>query len=610
MTLDAIIVLITIGFILVSLYTELMGPAFTFLVAIIALGFFGILKPSEILAGFANEQIMIIIMLLLLGDIIRRTAIIEYFFDRLFTGARSYKGFYTRMMVIIGGFSAFLNNTPLVALMMPYVNNWCKKNNFSPSKFLMPLSFAAILGGCATLIGTSTNLIVNGMFIDQKDPGVIEFFRQFNLVEEGTNHVMSLHLFDFAWVGIPMMIIGMLYLLLVGEKLLPSKVPLGADISHNSAQYVFETHIRKGSHLNGQTIQQSTLDNIDGLYLFEILRGDERVIEVTPETILQEGDILFFTGNRDIITEVLDPKSGLTFSEVGAFHKKMHTEVVEVVVSQNSTLIKKTVKEINFRAKFDSTPLAIHRNGERVQGKIADIRLRAGDALLMLASPNITKRTSPIDFYFISRVKEIRKPEAYKVATLIGGMALAIILSALGFISFFMALAILLVIVLMFKIANPKDLSTSIDYNLAIIIALSLALGTAMIKTGVAEWIADLVIHVFQPTGKVGLLAGLYFITAILAAYATNKAAVAIIFPIAINTAMHYPEGPLNPIPFVLVVSFAAAANFMTPIGYQTNLMVYGPGQYSFKDFLIVGTPLTILYMAVTVIGLSMIYFW
>src|SRR6056297_4119254 len=209
LTFDVVIVLIVLIFILISLYKEILGASFTFVIAVVALGFFGILTPKEILSGFANEQIFVIILLLLIGDIIRRTGVLEFFFDRIFQSARSVKGFMVRMMIFIATFSAFLNNTPLVAIMMPYVNNWSKRNNISPSKLLMPLSFAAILGGCATLVGTSTNLIVSGMVADQ------------DIVEE----IGALNIFDFAYVGVPMIVIGLVYLYFFSDRLLPNRMP-------------------------------------------------------------------------------------------------------------------------------------------------------------------------------------------------------------------------------------------------------------------------------------------------------------------------------------------------------------------------------------------------
>mgnify|MGYP006291881907 CR=1 FL=1 len=588
---DAILVLVVIAFILVSLYKEIIGPAFTFMVAIIILGLFGILTPKEILNGFANEQISVILLLLLLGDIIRRASVIELIFDRLFRGSKSKNGFMMRMMMLVGGFSAFLNNTPLVAVMMPYIHNWCKRHNISPSKLLIPLSFAAILGGCATLIGTSTNLIVNGLVVDQSIiPGL-----------------KPLGLFDFAWVGVPMIIIGFLYLLLFSNKLLPSKKDVIDEFSDNTRQHILEAQVRKKSHLIGKTIEEAGLRNLRGLYLFEIVRKNQRITAVSPDVILEEEDFLLFTGDTENIADLVDSRSGLTFPEVGMLYRKRHTEIAEIVLTHNSTLINKTVKEANFRSKYDAAILSIHRNGETIRGKIGNIKLKAGDALLLLAGGDLIKNENYIqDFYLISKIKDINRLELYKVIILLGGTALAIALSALGFISLFMALITLLIILLFMKIANPKDLPKNIDYNLAIIIAMSLALGTAMIKTGVAEMIADLIITVFKPLGKVGLLAGIYLITTILAAYITNKASAAIIFPISVTLAINM---NLPYMPFILVVAFASAANFMTPIGYQTNLMVYGPGNYSFTDYFRIGAPLTLIYMVVTVIILSLVYF-
>jgi len=589
-TFDLIVVFAVILFILISLYKEILGATFTFVIAAVVLGFFGILTPREILSGFANEQIAIIILLLLLGDIIRQTSLIEVIFDKIFKSARNYKGFLSRMTLLISGFSAFLNNTPLVAVMMPYVNSWCKRNDISPSKFLMPLSYAAILGGCATLIGTSTNLIVNGMVIDQK---IIPGLR-------------SLHIFEFAYVGVPMIFIGFLYLLIWGDKLLPSKGDLLNGFTQNSREYLVEAEIKKDSELIGKTIEEAGLRNLKGLYLVEIIRKSFKISSVKPNIILQQDDLLIFAGDTENIAEMVNSDIGLRLPSVGMLFKKKQTEVVEIVISHNSTLINKTIKDIRFRAKYDAAVIAVHRNGERISGKIGEINVKAGDVLLLFTGADFVSRSFHTqDFYFISKIKDFQKLEGYKIATLLGGTVLTIMLAAFNIISLFMGLIVLIMILLMMKITNPKDLYKAVDYNLAMIIALSLALGTAMIKSGAADLIADLVISVFMPLGKIGLLFGIYFITAILAAYITNKAAVAIIFPISLTMAANL---GLNPIPFVLVVSFAAAANFMTPHGYQTNLMVYGPGGYSFKDFFKVGFPLTIIYMIVTVIILNVIY--
>ncbi|MDK2977492.1 MAG: hypothetical protein PWP52_206 [Bacteroidales bacterium] len=590
-TFELIVVFIVILFILFSLYKELLGATFTFVIAVVTLGFFGILTPREILSGFANEQLAVIILLLLLGEIIRQTGVVETLFDRIFKSARSYRGFLSRMTIIISVFSAFLNNTPLVAVMMPYVNNWCKRNNISPSKFLMPLSYAAILGGCATLIGTSTNLIVNGMVIDQ------QIFPEME----------SLNIFEFAYVGVPMIVIGFFYLLFFGEKLLPNKLDLIEKFSTSTREYLVEAEIRKDSKLIGKTIEEANLRNLKGLFLVEIIRKSFKISSVKPNVILQKDDLLIFAGDTETIVEMINSDIGLRLPSVGMLYKKKQTEVVEIVISQNSSMINKTVKEIRFRAKYDAAVIAVHRNGERISGKIGDIIIKPGDVLLLFTGADFISRSNHTqDFYFISKVKDFKKIEAYKVWTLLGGTVLTILLAALNIVSLFMGLVVLLMVVIAMKIANPKELYKAVDYNLVMIIALALALGTAMMKSGAAELIADLIITTFLPLGRIGLLFGIYFITAILAAYITNKAAVAIIFPISLTMAANL---DLNPIPFVLVVSFAAAANFITPHGYQTNLMVYGPGGYSFKDFFRVGAPLTLIYMVVTVFILNLIYF-
>ncbi|SFD95189.1 SLC13 family permease [Thermophagus xiamenensis] len=590
-TFDVILVFIVIAFILLSLYRELMGAAFTFFIAVMVLGIFNVLTPSEILAGFANEQIAVIIMLLLLGDTIRQTSVIEAIFEKAFPKSMNYKGFLARMMIWVGGFSAFLNNTPLVAVMMPYVHQWSHRHNIAPSKLLIPLSYAAILGGCVTLIGTSTNLIVNGMVVDQ--------------------HIFPdmppLDMFDFFYAGFPALIVGMLYLYFFSYRLLPNRKSVMEEYSSSDRKYLVEAEVRPNSHLVGKTLQEAEIRDMDGLVLIEIIRGNKVFQLFSDHFRLQEGDLLRFAGENKNVVRLMSENSGLTLPTVGIMSKLKKTQVVEVVVSHNSTLITKTIREINFRGRYDAALLALHRNGERVLGKMDEVKLKAGDVLMLLVGEAFSSRVeSEQDFYLISKIREFNRTEKYKIYALLAGTLLAILLSAVKLVPLFIGLFVVLILVSALKIVSPKDLPRNIDYNLAAIIALSLALGTAMIKTGVADMVANLIISVFLPFGRVTLLFGIYLITSMLAAYITNKAAVAIVFPISLTAAKTL---GLNPEPFALVVSFAAAANFITPIGYQTNLMVYGPGNYNFRDFFKIGFPLTIIYMVVTITVLSLMYF-
>jgi len=586
MTTDALIVLIVIAFIIVSLYRNIFGPGFTFTVGIIALGVAGILTPTEILSGFANEQIAVIVMLLVLGDTIKKSSVIDSTFHKVFQKATTYKQFLGRMTLMVAGFSAFLNNIPLVAIMMPYVTVWSKKNGVAPSKLLIPLSYAAILGGCATLIGTSTNLVVNSLVVDQNIiPGL-----------------QPLNIFDFSFVGVPMIIIGIIYLVLFSDKLLPVRKDLVEALSNNTREYIAEVRVSQKANYAGRTIEEAGLRNLEGLFLVEIIRGDEAIKPVTPRTKILANDILLFAGNTDSISDLVTSREGLQLAQLGMFSKKPHTELVEVVVPYNSTLVTKTVKETSFRGRFDSAIIAIHRNGERISGKIGETRLQAGDVLLLITGEDFNKSISETrDLYSINIIKEFKTIPVYKRITLIGGTLAAIILAATGVTSLFISLITLLIVLSVIGVASPKDIGKSIDFNLILVIALSLALGTAMVKTGLADWVSQNTFELLTPLGIVGVMTGIFILTNLLGSIVTNKAAVALVFPIALTLAINL---NLDPKPFILLVAFAGAASFITPIGYQTNLMIYGPGRYSFKDFFKIGFPLTILYLIAAVGGL------
>lgn len=588
-----IIVFIVIAFILLSLYFNWMGTALTFMVGVLVLGLFGVLTPKEILIGFGNEQIWLIIVLLIIGDIIRKKGILNRFFDFVLNRKNdSSKMFRLRMMIAVAPLSSFLNNTPLVAILMPYVNNWGQRYNVSPSKLLIPLSYAAIMGGTLTLIGTSTNLIVNG-FVESQ-----------TLYSEP----LSLSMFDFTLVGLPMLIIGILYLYFFSDKLLPDRKPPVDNVSENPRNYIVDTIVSSKSTLVGKSIQDAGLRNMKGLFLAEIHKKDKLVSPVPPSQIIEKEDILSFAGDTNTISNSLTQIDGLEPVELGMYKNKNNTRMVEIVLSHNSDLARKTIKEVSFRGKYDAVVIAVHRNGEKVNGKIGSIRLKSGDVLLLITGEDFKNRIKYItDFYVLTMGPTYYKPQLLEGSILIGGLLLAIVLSVFKLLPLFFGVSITMLLAAVFKIVHPKDLSKSIDFNLIIIIALSLALGTAMVKSGAADIIVHGLIPILEPLGILGIMAGLYIVTSLLAAYITNLAAVALIFPVALSFA--HTEG-LNPIPFVLLIAYAAAANFMTPMGYQTNLMIYGQGGYKFTDYFKIGAPLTLLYMVGTVGILYGVYFF
>jgi di/tricarboxylate transporter len=566
------------------LIKNLAGSGLVFTIAILVLGVFGILTPSEMISGFSNEQIAVIVMLLIVGDIMKKSNFIEMLFFKAFQGAKTYRSFMGRMALMTAGLSAFLNNTPLVAVMMPFVHMWSKKNGVAPSKLLIPLSYAAILGGCVTLIGTSTNLIVNGLVADQHIiPGL-----------------KTLQIFDFTPVGLTMAVIGMVYLLLFAKKLLPNNKDFFEKMDANNREYFAEIRVANNATINGKTVEEAGLRNLKGLFLVELHRNGHVFSPVTPQTKVYSRDILLFAGNTETISEMMDVQKDLQLAQAGMYTKMKHTEMIEVVVSYNSVMASKTAKEFNFRGKYDAAIIAIHRNGEKISGKIGEVKLQPGDVLMLIAGDDFNKRAQDNrDFYVISKIKEFNNVSWWKSFLFIGGLLAAIITSALGLIPLFTALLLLIVFLNVAGLSSPKEIAKGIDFNLVFVIALSLALGTAMVKTGIAHTFANASFQFLEPLGIVGLFAGIFLFTNLLAAVVTNKAAVALVFPIVLTMAI---ELNLNPKPFILLIAFAGAASFITPIGYQTNLMVYGPGGYNFKDFIKIGAPLTILYMIATVL--------
>ncbi|MFC2107548.1 SLC13 family permease [Bacteroidota bacterium] len=569
-----------------SLYKNFFGAGFTFVIGITVLGVSGILTPKEMLHGFANEQIAVIILLLLIGEVIRKSTLIDSLFDRFFKRTHTYKGFIAKLIFPVAALSSMINNTPLVAILMPYVHNWGSRNGIASSKLLIPLSFAAMLGGMATLIGTSTNLVVNGMVQDQK---MIPGFT-------------SLDIFDFAPVGLSMIIIGGLYLVFFGYKLLPENKDVKEELSEKTREYIVEVKVNKGSEYHGKSIEDAGLRNLKGLFLVEILRGEELISPVGPQTLLKEDDLLIFAGNTHTIADMVENNSNIQPSQLGMFAKRSKTEVLEVFITPNSSLESKTVKESRFRSRFDAAILAIHRNGEKISGKIGDVELKAGDLLLLVTGNDfLSLERESNDFFLVDKVRSIEKMPMLQSILIIGGLVASVVLASLKIFPLFTCLMVFLIVLIITKTASPKDLYKGLNFNLIFIIALALALGMAMIKTDIAYILSHTFLSIIQPYGIVAILAGIFIITNLLASIITNIGAAAIIFPIALSISL---ELGANPKPFVLIVAFAAAASFITPIGYQTNLMVYGPGGYKFKDFMRIGWPLSLMFLIISVVVL------
>jgi di/tricarboxylate transporter len=583
LTFDQVYVLVVVAFLVIALYREIFNPALTFFLSTVALVLGRVITVKELLAGLSNPDIILIFLLVLVTAGIRQI-FGSGLFAQLFNPKLSPKAFLLRMMLTVSSISAFLNNTPIVAFMIPYVNDWAKKTGNPASKFLIPLSFATILGGMITVIGTSTNLVLNGLI--------------------GSNNLPALGFQDFFFLGVMVSFGGIIYLYFVGFKLLPSNPNEIEELREHLTEYIIEVEVAQGSKLVGKSVKDARLRNLQDVFLVEIIRDEKVISPVAPDEVLEPGDILFFSGNRQSIFNLVKEDNGLTIPKNESSELEEHFNFVEAVIPANSELIGKRIKDSNFRERFNASIIAIHRDGKRVIGKVGETYLAGGDFLLLLKGDHIENGTTN-DLFYLSVPKRVKEQKNGWTKYL--GFA-GIFMLALGIINalpIFQACLIILIGFVALKVINLSDVRRELDLSLLMILVCSLAVGLALKNSGTANLIAQLLISSVKSLGPVAVLTSLFMVTIFLTALITNAAAVSIVFPIAMSMAeqMHLPYTP-----FFVAIAYAASGDFMTPIGYQTNLMVYGPGGYTFKDFLRVGTPLTILYVLICIIFISYFY--
>jgi di/tricarboxylate transporter len=451
---------------------------------------------------------------------------------------------------------------------------------------MMPLSFAAIIGGVCTLIGTSTNLVINGMLIELE------------LEQE-------LALFDLAWVGIPCVIAVIGFILLTSKWLLPYKQGAAARFE-DARQYTVEMLVETGSPLAGKSIEQAGLRHLSGLYLAEIIRNGD-VIRVGPSRHLLEEDRLIFVGNVDSVVDIKQIR-GLVSAEQQVFKlddKRIDRSLIEVVISRDFPLLRKTVKESEFRKFYGAVIIAVSRNGEQIKQRIGDLILEAGDTLLLEANSEfVEKQRFAKDFLVVSPVADFQPVESKKQWVALGILVGMIATATLGLFSMFEAAVVATGALIATGCVSVQAARKNISWHIIVVIAASLALGTAMTNSGLADEIANRLIGTVSSSPELTLLA-MFVLTAVFSAVISNVAAAVILFPIAVSAAESM---GLNVLPFAVMIMVAASASFATPIGYQTNLMVYGPGDYQFSDFLKLGVPLTIIVGIVSYIVVPAIW--
>lgn len=546
---------------------------------------------KEAFAGFGNEGLITIALLFVVVAGLEMTGGTEIVASRLLRRRRGILATQAKLCIPVAGLSGFLNNTPVVAALMPVVTDLTKRTGYSPSRFLLPLSYAAVLGGLCTLIGTSTNLIVAGMLNE---------FSELRGVE-----VQPIGFFTLGKVGLPAAILGVTYVLLANRWLLKDRRP-AVSITDDPRQYTVEMTVRPGGPLVGQSIEDAGLRALPGLYLVEIQRGDEVLAAVEPTTRLRDGDLLIFVGVLDSVVDLrkfrgleaaLDQTRKL---DVPAWHRTL----VEAVVSPRCPLLGKTIRTGGFRTRYGAAVIAVARGGERVPGKIGDVRLEAGDVLLLEASPDFARRRRDSrDFFLVSAVDNSTPRRHERVWVALGIMIAMVVVAAWHvdggpLIPITIASLVAAMAMIGFGCCTTGEARRSVDWSLLVVIGATLGIGRAIETSGAAATLAG---GLMQLAGGnlLLLLAVVYLSTLLCTEIITNNAAAALMFPLAWTAAL---GAGADPLPFAVAVAIASSSAFATPFGYQTNLMVYGPGGYHASDYLRFGLPLNFLVFAVAML--------
>ena len=539
----------------------------------------GVISPAQAFAGFANEGVIAVGILYIVVAGLKETGAIALIAQNTLGRPKSLTGAQLRLMTPIGVVSAFLNNTPVVAMFIPAVTDWARKNGFSVSKLMMPLSYAAIIGGTCTLIGTSTNLVVNGLMKDHSSEGI--------------------GMFTLSAIGLPLVVATFAYIIITHRWLLPERVPAVQQFA-DARQYTVEMLVEPNSHLRGKTIEQAQLRHLPGLFLFALERDGEIIPAPGRDLRLHDNDRLIFTG---VVASVVDLQKirGLTPATDQVFKldsPRQQRCLVEAVVSPQNPLVGKTVREGKFRNVYQAAIIAVSREGEKIDKKIGDIVLRPGDTLLLETHPDFTERQrNARDFYLVSSLEDstpVQHDKAYLSLAILGMMILAVGSGVLALLPAVMLAAGLLIIT---RCVPGRTARRYIDWQVVMTIAASFGIGAAIEQSGAARALGDALIAIAGHSATLSL--GIIFVaTAVLTALATNNSAAVVMFPIALSTAQGLGSDIL---PFAITIMIAASASFATPIGYQTNLMVYGPGGYRFFDYVKFGLPLTVLTGIITV---------
>jgi len=599
MTFEGYFVIGVIAIMIIALIKDWMRPGMLLFSALVVLMGTGVVNTQESLAGFSNKGMLTVAVLFLVSEGVRQTGALNIV-ARTFLPRRRGKMpiVLAKILLPVSVISAFLNNTPVVIIFAPMVRNWAEKMNLSPQKFLIPLSYATILGGICTLIGTSTNLVVHGLMLE--------------------NGLKGLYMFELGKVGIWIALAGLIYLAFLGHKILPGKKNEHKRNRFDYKEYFLDATLPDNSSLVGEELSNGRSHQLKDVIVQSVERNGEIIDTKKGPFVLEQDDKLVISVKSEnlenlIIRRKLEFKALKGF---GNFYKSTDIKQIEAVIAPRFPGINQTIDEFDFLNHYQAEVLAVHRNGETISTNVGSVRMKAGDSLMLLTNENFIKNWGESKiFYLTSFIGEIPPPR-YKGQRLFALLLVILMIAGATFgryfpevggnqLDMFYFASIVAVLMTWINILPNRKYTKAISWDVLITIACAFGLSKALQNSGAADSIAMTAINFSKSFGPLGVLITIYLITSIFTEIITNNAAAALVFPIAFAAAKQL---GVDPKPFLIAICIAASASFATPIGYQTNLLVQGLGNYKFSDYTKAGLPLNIIAFIISIILIPIIW--
>jgi di/tricarboxylate transporter len=578
MTVDAWMTLVVVALVLVGLVRDVATPATVVFAATVTLLLSGVIDVDQALAGFSNPGPITVAALYVMAAAVEKTGALRPIMNRTLGERGKLRRPLLRLLAPTIGYSAFLNNTPVVAMLAPQVISWADRRGISASKLLMPLSFGAIVGGLITVIGTSTNLVVSGQMFD--------------------SGLAPIGFFEIGKIGLPIALASLVTMIAIGPKVLPSRRSARQELREEARRFTVEMRVEAGGPVDGRTVAEAGLRNLRGVFLAAIDRGDTMIAPVRPETVLRADNRLRFVGRAEDVVDLRSVR-GLSLSEEGdLLALDPAVRYFEAVIGPESPLVGQTLRISGFRAAYQAAVLAIHRSGHLIDEKLGDVALRVGDTLILVADPAFRHRWRNQGVFILVAEMDAIPPITSRRARLVGlVLVVLVVLAATGLVPILQGSLVAALTLIALRILSVDEARRAIDLDVIGVIAAAFGLAAAVESSGLAATLARGLVGVFDGIGPSGILLGVLLATLLLTELITNNAAALLMFPLAMAAAS---EAGLEPRGLAIAVAVGASASFLTPIGYQTNTMVYGPGGYRFSDYIRLGLPLTVVVIGLT----------